>query len=639
MASILPQTVFDAIDLYSKTNSQKSLKNLKTVLRRYVLPRLTNYEFFEHQLEGNKILTCLSLVSIQDFRRFKPERILAAQLEALIEAKVITKRTADGYRSELIKFIKWMQQQDWYIEAARTWDGKCAPLIRLKADSDLQYIKQSKQQSINKSPYALKESELTDKVKEEMESFCLFWTGKEVEERQESAIRPVTLKRRKDHVLFFLGWLKNIEGWSDDALSLKLLDDVKLLKKMVAWGINLRGNSYAWAVFQAAASLSVAKWLHAHESEKAYYRDIESVEKIRIYQASLQDKYKPSLAKEDKELTHEQCVAMVKHLKQCTVPKTRNWVKRSLRAVMLSWQKYLIISILTYCPIRGREIRELQLNRTLIKDEKGYWLNLRPEDHKTGSQTGEGRKLNLSEWLPPEVISDLDEWLTVWRPKVWEIIKDLDAWLEFWKHERSQLETLSLKIQQKQQTGDQRNLDALTRELRGLKQLIEVWDEVKVRPYHNYVFFSLGSNVIPETICRPYCDPDPDLDKKVASHFCTTIKGAVRTATAVLIESGHPLFVGLNPKATNPHFFRHIDSTHIRRIKANPNIIQAFHKGIGNSPEEGDRSYSLLTPEEKTADGAAWWKVKDSSNDVENVEQIRKLIAKLSPEDRRKLGL
>ena len=42
--------------------------------------------------------------------------------------------------------------------------------------------------------------------------------------------------------------------------------------------------------------------------------------------------------------------------------------------------------------------------------------------------------------------------------------------------------------------------------------------------------------------------------------------------------------------------------------KTDQDQLKAFHEGIGNSVNEGDRSYSLLTPEEKTAAGAGWWK-------------------------------
>ncbi|MBW4474465.1 MAG: site-specific integrase [Stenomitos rutilans HA7619-LM2] len=81
---------------------------------------------------------------------------------------------------------------------------------------------------------------------------------------------------------------------------------------------------------------------------------------------------------------------------------------------MQNWQRYLLIAILTYCPVRQRELRELELGRTLFREIDGYVIKLKPEDHKTGSKTGREREFRL----PPILTDDLDEWLNTWRPKV-----------------------------------------------------------------------------------------------------------------------------------------------------------------------------------------------------------------------------
>ena len=73
--------------------------------------------------------------------------------------------------------------------------------------------------------------------------------------------------------------------------------------------------------------------------------------------------------------------------------------------------------------------------------------------------------------------------------------------------------------------------------------------------------------------------------------------------------------------------------------KTDQDQLKAFHEGIGNSVNEGDRSYSLLTPEEKTAAGAGWWKSELPSEASLSVAKIQKSIAKLSSEEKRRLRL
>ncbi len=79
-----------------------------------------------------------------------------------------------------------------------------------------------------------------------------------------------------------------------------------------------------------------------------------------------------------------------------------------------SWQHYLLVAILLYCPVRQREIREYELGKTLFREPDGYWVKLGPDDHKTGSKTGKGREYQL----PPHLTEDLDRWLQDWRPKI-----------------------------------------------------------------------------------------------------------------------------------------------------------------------------------------------------------------------------
>lgn len=421
-----PKTVLAVFSLYCHSEQVKQnpklISNLKTVLRRYILPyyELEASELL-HNLEG-----CLEKVSVKNF--INAEAVFANSIQTLAQSEKsnseITHRTVSNYRSSLLRFLHWMQEQKWYHEAMETYAGMYTPT--LYARTHLEKTRKGKR-GYSKEPYGLKESELTPRLLKELEELHKFCTATKIPKRKDPPIREVTSKGHRRSILLFLGWLKNIRGWCLDDFCLEILISRELLEEFVCWGVNEKKNGLAWGGNVGRASLSIAKWKHYKKSNKPLYRDIEEVELIREYLTELKKEYKaePSRAAlDEKFLTLEQCHQVVNYLKQCCAPKYKNFHKNNPKkfstkkrpdsAIMRSWTRYLIVAILTYCPVRQREIRELELNRTLVRRTDGYWVQLKPEDHKTGSRTGKGREYPL----PPHLTADLDEWLQIWRPKI-----------------------------------------------------------------------------------------------------------------------------------------------------------------------------------------------------------------------------
>jgi hypothetical protein len=85
------------------------------------------------------------------------------------------------------------------------------------------------------------------------------------------------------------------------------------------------------------------------------------------------------------------------------------------------FQRGVILKLLTRVPLRQRNLREMQLDRHLWKDQAtGHWqLEFAGDDLKIGSRGAEVNRyeLNLSTYRP-EFIPLLEEWLTVHRPKL-----------------------------------------------------------------------------------------------------------------------------------------------------------------------------------------------------------------------------
>ncbi|MBD2054552.1 site-specific integrase [Oculatella sp. FACHB-28] len=463
----VPQSLFDAFVIFTQQEGNRNncslINNLRSGLRRHVLP---DYGFTTTKLK--KLDVVLIEVPIEQFRNV--EESFEKSVKLSIDAGVLSLETVRGYRSAILRFLNWLREQGWYPKSpskASKDPGKYAPPLGNGPNKKLfQYLGSSRQGKRCRSElhYSLKESELTPRLIRQLEvvpggtvageptltkrdfskalvqqfkgfpanslpqyGLHYFLTAKEVPKRKDDPMREVTYQSRRTSILAFLGWLKNFRGWESKNLSLELMTDRELLEEFIAWGINKQDNTYAWAGSFAAAGLNVAKWLHHKYSRASFYKDVEAVVALRDYGRELDKKRRSQGTnvqeeKIEKFLTFEECEQVESYLKACCAPMREYFRKdgtrrctsrRPERGVISSWQHYLIISLLIYCPVRQRELRELEVGVTIFREPERYWVRVGPDGHKVGSKTGRGREYPI----PSHLTAYLDEWLTVWRPK------------------------------------------------------------------------------------------------------------------------------------------------------------------------------------------------------------------------------
>lgn len=632
-----PKNLLETVLLYIQQGETKTpgsnFSNLKTTLRRYVLPNLHGYNFVPEDLEGVGLDYALSQIPLDVFLNVKPLELLSKGCQAALSAGQITanlERTT--YRPALNKFLKWIQQESWYEEAAEGRYGKYAPKTRSKTNI---MAANRGRRSLHANSYGLKESELTPKLLKQLEQLHTFCTGEYVPKRQDKKMREVTFNNHKTRLLNILGWLKNVESYQLADLDFKLLNDLKLLEKFFGWGINERGNTCGWAMGFCDLALNVAKWLHCYESKSPMYRDIPVVEEIRMINNNLSKQYQEQrkankkAKRSEKEMTTEQCIEVVKYLRKCCASHDSSGAKRSDLSVIRSWQRYLLVAILTYCPVRQREIRELELERTLFRTPNGYRVVLEPEDNKTGDE----RDFILSDILAPEVVADIDEWLTIWRPKIQAATTDLDSWLAFvarrayknTKELNEYLANLEQQHQQAIQVGQNEKAEKIEKLMQSVRYNFQTLEQARSNFQSKLFFISCGNSQL-ETYGK----------QLEASDLFTTVTRAVYTATSFLKQVEHPLFKDVEPRRTNPHFFRNIAITHERR-HGDPTKRKAFHKVLGNSEEIGDRDYNEMHPGEKTVDAKEWWKSETLEGKAALIAQIKALASKLTVQERRNL--
>lgn len=413
-----PTTVAQALERFALSEpvqkNERLLRDLRTALRHFVLP---HYAYPTSAVNSfQKLNDALSQISLAEFA-CAGLHFEATALDLINQGK--EKQTLDRYQAALHSFMRWLCTQEWYQQAIQPQEERFAWHLKSKANIE---TSRAGKKPLRGAPYALKEAVMSEGLQQEFKVLTQFWTMMEHPDRKDSYLRTATMHSRLVSLRSFLGWLHHSQGRPIDQLTLSLSMDLNLLCAFVSWGINERGNSHAWAMNIGKASLTVAKWHYGPQSKRRAYRDIPEIEAIRDKVAEWSSKTRKEakrtvsrLALREKLQTMEELWFVCRYLRRCCYASRRtNYVKGSDYTLMQSWQRYLIIAILTYCPIRQREIRELRLEQTLFRAADCYWVVLEAADHKNGSRTGEGREFPL----PKHLTADLDEWLSVWRPKV-----------------------------------------------------------------------------------------------------------------------------------------------------------------------------------------------------------------------------
>lgn len=314
--------------------------------------------------------------------------------------------TLRNYKNCFEKFYKWLGTQSLF-DCGLIENKYCPPM----------FFGQYKKKISTKEPklnYGIKTDEIPTPIKDEIEKFKKFKTAKEVAARKGSAVRTVTMDKHLKIINQFLGFLQNID--KQKLTSLSQLCDLDNLSALTEYLINERSCCYRTVQFYYTTSIEIAKFLYGKKA-KADYRDIEIISDLREKSIEINKKAKSEPSRKN---TIEHIVEfpillkICRYLKQCTAEKLKDGNKRYSNAIYHSWCEYLMLLILTYRAPRQRELRELELGRTLIKKDGIYWIKLSPDDHKTGSKTGKGREFKL----PPFISSELDYFLENIRPTI-----------------------------------------------------------------------------------------------------------------------------------------------------------------------------------------------------------------------------
>lgn len=224
-----------------------------------------------------------------------------------------------------------------------------------------------------------------------------------------AGVSESTFNHYLDLVLYFFGWLHYKQMLSLSDLSLTEVTDIVSLKNFINWGIAQKGNSFGWGINVITACIFITKFLNYLDGDDRY-----PLEPKQELLASMTQKYSSTSEISSPSLSFPEIVQVINYLRQGCVSNHVNGIPRSQLAILKSWQRYLIVSLLVYSPVRLNQLRQLMIDEHLILSDSIFYLDL----SSFTSNTKTNQTMDMVFPLPSFLTQDLRLWINQLRPKV-----------------------------------------------------------------------------------------------------------------------------------------------------------------------------------------------------------------------------
>ena len=341
------------------------------------------------------------------------------------------RRGSDG--SEATSTSMSPAEDGWIGGALPSGDARVPRLIKPIAAVALADVRVTTRKRLK--PYGLRGEEVTKELEQDIDRMMRDLTQRRVGGGR-APVRPRTAMNHATVALQFLGWLcRESQHRSQFAT---VTDEGKVMLKP---GVSIKdafpsvdsqGAKYAieyvqWLAderkiksttedFQLRSLVALAKWVTGHVEDELAPAVVQEL--IRVQRSARERAKNAPHAADDKRkwLEWDDFLTLVETLKLECAPNDCDGNPRSDRDVAMSVQRYLLFAILACIPDRQRTLRELQLDKTLIKNAStGDWMVRHgPDDYKTGSAYGERPALVIDRRVYPA----LEAWLETHRARL-----------------------------------------------------------------------------------------------------------------------------------------------------------------------------------------------------------------------------
>ena len=382
------------------------LDNLRTALKHCVLPFYATYSPAE--LRSN-FEECLAQVPLSQLLK-DASHLLDTLSKGIIlsSSRTVSTGTINNYQSALLRFFRWIYANRWDDPIETDSLPTYAPQI--SSGQTLSKTRQPRQQ-LHEQPYKLKDEELTPKLEMQLSQLHDFWTTPDYPARKTRPLREPTFRTYGNSILCILGWQQNIQAKDLNQLSLEQVTDLEQLKTFIQWGEQQRGNKTGWAINITQAAICVAKWWASQSHPENQSSTIVSLQQ---YSQTLHHQYSNRETIDSQAITFEESIQVVEYLKQCCAPLHKSGSPRAETALLKAWQRYLIVALLVYSPLRQSEIRALEWTCSLYREKDGYWVRLHSSKFSLPNESSPSEDLRL----PTHLTEDLDKWIEEFRAKI-----------------------------------------------------------------------------------------------------------------------------------------------------------------------------------------------------------------------------
>ncbi len=394
-----PLTLFDAVQLWEQSHICESTprlrQNLATVMRNYILP--VAFGLKTSRLRSD-YLSVMREIPLVDF--------LAATDNVLNvfsnpDDYGVSASTFRYYRNVAVKFFDFLYCL--INDSQVTANFSPIPQFLPPSESIPKQKGLSESLRTKKISISLTDEGLSSIFRSEVEAFRRYALKQDYD--------LTTIDNYLGHIFYFLGWLlSNKSYYNLSDLSLDLVTDDVYSHSFIEWGLIERGNSLGWATGVVHACILTARFLS--DSGGDYDEELVALRNyLRVINEQLfQDKN--DLKVIEKKLTFSMAVKVVDYLRSCCAVNHGNGSPRSDMAIVKSWQRYLLVGLLVFCPIRSSHLCQLTINHSLVWEGERFYVDLSVLNSRVSSTM-----MNRIP-IPSFLSEDLLKWCQDLRPLV-----------------------------------------------------------------------------------------------------------------------------------------------------------------------------------------------------------------------------
>lgn len=393
-----PRSVYEALNLYtikiqaseSEQKAYVTIAQIQSTLLRYILPAIGF-----PALKGRKITELEKQAGLERLKQVPLEKIqeLPEALKRSFEKLSLSKGNQRIQRYTLNRFITWCQSQPWWVNSA--FQDSASRTERKEETEQIRTTTRRKQK-----PYGLratKANQIPQQLQQELDEFYEFRINSPTQALV-AAVKAETAKNDLKNIDLFLGWLHHYKLVTIDQLNLQKLapSAFKVTYEDVEQGdqVSLEGFGYIWDYIDwlqisndssgfeedsrsyytiiniLQTSIIVNKFLHYKKRQgvqKEEYENLTAVKAIRreIRKIRRIIQNEPHLTtNSEQNLDWIEFLQLVEALRlECGLSfldknlSRRNrpsQASRTVSAIALSLQRFLMVALFAYLPLRSR---------------------------------------------------------------------------------------------------------------------------------------------------------------------------------------------------------------------------------------------------------------------------------------------